>query len=194
MAVPMALPYDADLAHAAPQGPVLSMDSNRTEWPWGEYTRYYRELLGFFTVKLRCPHEAADLVQETFARLLALDDVSAIRQPRAFLYRIARNLAVDSARKRSIRVRHLVDLTELEDAPSAVPMPDRLAEEDQLRRALDQTITEMPPRRRDVFLLYRFAGLTQSEIADRLDISTSMVERHLMKAMAQCKQRLQSFH
>ena len=51
----------------------------------------------------------------------------------------------------------------------------------------------MPPRRRDVFVLYRFAGLTQAEIAGRLGISTSMVERHLMKAMAECRRRLQSY-
>lgn len=187
------MPYDAGQAHAAQQGYGSPMDSNSTEWGLGEYTRYYRELLGFLTIKLRCPHEAADMVQETFARLVALDDVSAIRQPRAFLYRIARNLAVDSIRKRSLRARYFIDLTELEDAPSDGPMPDHLAEEDQLRCALDQTITEMPVRRRNVFLLYRFAGLRQAEIADRLGISTSMVERHLMKAMAQCRQRLQSF-
>lgn len=187
MAATVSLSYDAR------QEPGSPMDSNSTEWGLAQYTRYYRELLGFLTIKLRCPHEAADMVQETFARLVALDDVSAIRQPRAFLYRIARNLAVDSVRKRSMQARHFIDLTEVDEAPSDDPMPDHLIEEDQLRRALDQTITEMPARRRDVFLLYRFAGLKQTEIAGRLGISTSMVERHLMKAMAQCRQRLQSF-
>ena len=133
------------------------------------------------------------MAQETFARLCALDDPAAVRQPRAFLYRIARNLAIDAARKQSVRARHLVGLSDMEDAPSAKPRPDHLVEEDQLRRALNQAIVEMPPRRRDVFVLYRFGGLTQAEIADRLGISTSMVERHLMKAMAECRRRLQSY-
>lgn len=193
MIVPMALPYDADWTDAEPQGPVLPMESNRTELAWGEYTRYYRELLGFLIVKLRCPYEAADLVQETFARVLALNDPAAIRQPRALLYRIARNLAVDSARKQSVRSRHLAELGELEKAPSATPLPDYVLERDQLRHALDQTILAMPQRRRDVFLLYRFGGLKQAEIADRMGISTSMVERHLMKAMAQCREQLRSY-
>lgn len=185
--------YDAVGTQARERAPAPTMEPNPTDRTLGECTGYYRELLSFLTAKLRCPHEAADLVQETFARLLALDDPALVRRPRAFLYRIARNLAIDSSRKYSVRNRFLVDLSELEEAPSAGPLPDDLVEGNQLRRALDQTITDMPPRRRDVFLLYRFAGLKQAEIAERLGISTSMVERHLMKAMAQCRRRLQSY-
>lgn len=193
MAVATQANYDAVNAHSARQEPASTMESNPSNRTLGAYTEYYRELLSFLTAKLRCPHEAADLAQETFARLLAIDNPNVVRQPRAFLYRIARNLAIDSSRKYSVRNRFFIDLSELEEAPSAAPLPDYLVEGNQLRRALDQTITEMPPRRRDVFLLYRFAGLKQAEIAERLGISTSMVERHLMKAMAQCRQRLQSY-
>lgn len=193
MAPSVAVPYDAGRSQAVQEPQGLPMTSGPTEWTLGECTRYYRELLAFLTAKLRCPHEAADMAQETFARLYALDDPAAVRQPRAFLYRIARNLAVDAARKQSVRTRHLVELSDLEEAPSAKPRPDDLIPEEQLRRALNQAIVEMPPRRRDVFVLYRFAGLTQAEIADRLGISTSMVERHLMKAMAECRRRLQSY-
>ena len=192
MALAVQAPYDALGTRSTEQGPVSTMESNPTNRTLGAYTEYYRELLSFLTAKLRCPHEAADLVQDTFAKVLALDNPEVVRQPRAFLYRIARNLAIDSSRKVSVRNRFLTDLSEMEEAPSAAPLPDYLVEGNQLRRALDQTITEMPPRRRDVFLLYRFAGLKQAEIAERLGISTSMVERHLMKAMAQCRQRLQS--
>lgn len=194
MAVTASLPYDPREMRPFDEAPQSTMATpHTTGWNLGEYTRYYRELLGFLTARLRCPHEAADVAQDTFARVLAQEDPAAVRQPRAFLYRIARNLVVDSARKQFIRARHLVDLTEVEEAPSAAPRPDRLVEEDQLRKALDHTILDMPPRRQEVFLLYRFAGLTQVDIAKRLDISTSMVERHLMKAMAQCRERLQSF-
>ncbi|BCA56546.1 RNA polymerase sigma factor FecI [Nitrospira sp. KM1] len=194
MAVFVSSPYDSQgIPQSAEASPSTMATPETTGWTLGEYARYYRELLGFLTARLRCPHEAADMAQETFARALAHDDPAAIRQPRAFLYRIARNLAVDSARKQSIRTRHLIDLTEVEDAPSATPLPDHVLEKEQLRRALDQTILKMPPRRREVFLLYRFGGLSQAEIAEKLDISTSMVERHLMKAMTQCKERLQAF-
>lgn len=184
-------PYDALGAQATEQGPASTMESNPTNRTLGAYTGYYRELLSFLTAQLRCPHEAADLVQETFARLLALDNPDVVRQPRAFLYRIARNLAIDPSRKSPVRNRFLIDLSELEEAPSAAPLPDYLLEGNQLRRALDQTITEMPPRRRDVFLplpLVEAGG--DCRTTRHLDLE--MVERHLMKAMAQCRQRLQS--
>ncbi|MDR4477105.1 MAG: RNA polymerase sigma factor [Nitrospira sp.] len=184
--------YDARYAQPTGQGPASTMEFPPSQRTLGEYTGYYRELLSFLTAKLRCPHEAADVVQEVFARLFALENPDLIRQPRAFLYRIARNLALDSKRKSSVRNRFLIDLGELEDAPSAGPLPDHLVEGSQLRRALDQTIADMPRRRRDVFVLYRFAGMKQTEIAEKLGISTTMVERHLMKAMAQCRQQLQS--
>lgn len=50
MSVTVALSSDADPAHSAPLGQGSPMDSNSTEWRLGEYTRYYRELLGFLTV------------------------------------------------------------------------------------------------------------------------------------------------
>ena len=78
-------PYDALGAQATEQGPASTMESNPTNRTLGAYTGYYRELLSFLTAQLRCPHEAADLVQETFARLLALDNPDVVRQPRAFL-------------------------------------------------------------------------------------------------------------
>lgn len=77
-------PYDALGAQATEQGPASTMESNPTNRTLGAYTGYYRELLSFLTAQLRCPHEAADLVQETFARLLALDNPDVVRQPRAF--------------------------------------------------------------------------------------------------------------
>ena len=170
---------------------IVVVDS--TKWPINICEKYYREVLAFLTVKLRCPHEAADLTQETFARVLAVDDPATIRHPRAFLYRIARNLVVDSSRKQTVRARHTVDLVDLEELSSGKPAPDKLAEDEQLYAALRQVIHDMPPRRRQVFVLYRFGGKTQAQIAAQLGISTTMVERHLMKAMEQCRARLQAF-
>ncbi len=175
------------------ENPTMLLDSS--EWRMGSFGRYYRELLAFLTAKLRCPEQAADLTQETFARVCALPDPTAIRQPRALLYRIARNLAVDLTRQQSVQFRHMVlGLDQYEEAPSPTRQPDQIAEAVELRSALEQTIADMPPRRREVFKLYRFGDLTQAEIAERLGISLTMVERHLMKAMAHCRRSLEPFN
>ncbi|ULA65994.1 MAG: hypothetical protein LZF62_40034 [Nitrospira sp.] len=120
--------YDALNAHSARQGPASTMESNPSNRTLCAFTEYYRELLGFLTAKLHRPHDAADLVQETFARLLALEDSNAFLQPRAFLYRIAHNLATGSHRKIYVRHRFLIFLSDLEKAPSYAPLPDHLLE------------------------------------------------------------------
>ncbi len=169
------------------------MNAESTQWPTNVWTKYYPELLIFLKGKLRCPQEAEDVAQETFARLLSVDNPTSIRQPRAFLYRIARNLVVDSSRKKIVRARYMVDMVDLEEHVSDKPSPDQLTEEEQLYHALQEAIREMPTRRRQVFILYRFGNVTQADIANQLGISTSMVERHLMKAMDHCRARLQPF-
>ena len=155
-------------------------------------SRYYDELFAFVTAKMRCRHEAADVVQETFSRLLEVDDPSVIQQPRAFLYRIAQNLSIDVFRKQQVRQAHLVDVPDLTAIPSACPGPDDAIQEDQEYRALRAAIAELPPRRRQVFALYRFKNMPQTEIASQLGISVTMVERHVRKAMLHCRERMKA--
>lgn len=153
-------------------------------------SRYYNEILAFVAGKLRCRHEAADVVQETFTRLVELEDPAVIREPRAFLYRVAHNLSIDLFRKARVRRAHAVDVIDLEELPSASPRPDEALQEDEEYRALRAAIAELPPRRRQVFALYRFKNMPQAAIAEQLGISVTMVERHVRKAMLHCRERL----
>ncbi|MBC7210389.1 MAG: sigma-70 family RNA polymerase sigma factor, partial [Pseudomonas sp.] len=57
---------------------------------------------------------------------------------------------------------------------------------------LRQVLAELSPRRREALMLHRFEGLTQAQIAERMNISVSMVEKHIAAALLQCKQRLDS--
>lgn len=57
-------------------------------------------------------------------------------------------------------------------------------------RLLAHAIAELPPRRREVFLLHKIDGLSHSQVAERLGISRSKVEKHVMKALAHCRDRL----
>lgn len=69
MAGPAAVFYDSTAAPRMDQGPCSPMGSDSCNWTWTACTRYDGELLAFLTAKLRCPHEAADRTQETYARL-----------------------------------------------------------------------------------------------------------------------------
>lgn len=67
---------------------------------------------------------------------------------------------------------------------AAVQRLQRLA---QLKAVLD----ELSPRRREALMLHRFEGLSQVQIAERMGISVSMVEKHIAFALLHCKQHLQ---
>ena len=69
--------------------------------------RYYQELLNFCWRSLRNREAAADLVQESYARVLG---EAAVREPRALLYRTARNLLVDNHRRAALRQHEELDV------------------------------------------------------------------------------------
>jgi len=56
---------------------------------------------------------------------------------------------------------------------------------------LKEVLAELSPRRREALMLHRFEGLSQAQIATRMGISTSMVEKHIAFALLHCKRRLQ---
>ncbi len=68
--------------------------------------------------------------------------------------------------------------------------PSEILEHQQRIQRLSEALETLPPRRREAFLLYRFDGLSQSEIAERMEISISMVEKHIAAALVHCKKHL----
>lgn len=154
------------------------------------HVQFYDELLKFFTRAVRDVHEAQDLVQDTFGRVLAkvargerIDDL------RGLLYEIARNLLID--RHRMLQVRDHVADAVLDDlsGPASDDPAARYAGRQRLH-LLVRTIEALPPRCREAFVLHKIDGLPQLQIAARMGISLNMVERHIMLAVAACRRAL----
>jgi RNA polymerase sigma factor (sigma-70 family) len=99
------------------------------------------------------------------------------------MYRIALNLATDHERRSKTRSRNLTDDAQLEEVPSPATDPERVIEAQERLELLYRAIRNLPPRCRQVFVLRKFEELTQGEIADRLGISRSSVEKHLRNAL-----------
>ena len=68
--------------------------------------------------------------------------------------------------------------------------PMRAAAHQQRLQRLAEALRELPERQREAFVLSRFDGLTQDEIAARMDISRRMVVKHLARAIAYCEVRV----
>jgi len=150
----------------------------------------HTELLGFLIRQVGDRDLAADLTQESCLRVLvAQRQGQVIRNPRALLYRTARNLVIDHFRRRAVR-RHEA----LDGVPEAMhpPAPGHLQPEAVLAsretlQAYLMTIRALPNRCREAFVLHIFAELPHSRIAHHMGISLSMVEKHIARAMVACR-------
>ncbi|WP_296615521.1 sigma-70 family RNA polymerase sigma factor [Sphingomonas sp.] len=142
---------------------------------------YRSSLLRFLTSRVGCRATAEDLTQEAFLRFARTETV---RNPKAFLFQTAVNLVRTAARSESRRAR-LSDYAHLV-MPDDIDMltPERaLLASDELAR-IRMAIESLPPVCAQVFHLHRNEGLTQREIAARLEISTTAVEKSMRRALS----------
>lgn len=148
------------------------------------YREHHPWLRSWISSRVGCRERAADLAQDTFLRLLKNRSSSLIQEPRAYLSSIARGLLVDYYRRRALEEAYLESLAWVpeQDVPSA---EERLIILDTLER-LDRLLDQLAPRVRQAFLWAQLDGLTCAQIAERLEVSISTVERDLAKALAAC--------
>jgi RNA polymerase sigma-70 factor (ECF subfamily) len=165
------------------------VDSQITAERFSQFRTYYDELVAYLTVKLRSRDQAQDVAQETFLRVLSHDSSAPILKPRAFLYRTAINLTVDLFRKRRRQAEESLESEDIREALSVPADQESAMEAKEQLRLLQKAILELPLRCRQVFLLHKFKGRSHAEIAEHLDISISMVEKHIIKATAYCRER-----
>jgi len=151
-------------------------------------------LVRFLTRKTRSPEDAEDIAQGAFLRIqkLKLDELD---NPRAYLYQTASNLAIDQLRRAKLHRGYIQsetpDISEIEDASSPKvdqATPERLlaAKEDLLK--IEVTISKLPFKARQAFLLHRTKGLAYSAIAKEMGVSVSSVEKYILQALKQCHQ------
>lgn len=151
---------------------------------------HYGELTALVRRKVNCPALAADIVQGIYVQLASGRAPVSVENPRAFLYRVAGNLAIDHLRREQTRAKYVTAEPLPEEIPDAQPSADAVIHTRQRLALLARAVDELPPRCRQVFVLRKFEGLDQTEIAQALGISRNMVEKHLRKALLHCAMRL----
>ncbi|WP_183570266.1 RNA polymerase sigma factor [Methylorubrum rhodinum] len=141
------------------------------------------------------PTDAADATQETYLRMLSALSRTGVEHPTALLFRIAHNVALRTRNRHRLERRLFADEGEadLVDIVDGMALPERQAIARQELRRLAAAVDALPPRCREVFLLSRFEGLANGEIAVRLGVSRNMVEKHIIKALLHCRRRLEHF-
>lgn len=134
---------------------------------------------------------AEDVTQSLWLRVQRVEDDPPILNKRAYLYRLATNLATDHARA-AYRQSELFESSEppvdvASEAPSA---EQRMLDRERMRR-FDKALEELPLRCRQVFVLRRIDGLSASEVAARLGITVNAVAKHVRIAVRHCHARMQ---
>ncbi|QSA96013.1 RNA polymerase sigma factor [Methylococcus sp. EFPC2] len=154
------------------------------------FLRYAGDIKRFLTWKVG-EDDAADLTQQVYLRALEHSNLGTVRQPRAFLLRIAANLVVDTYRWRKTRApQDDAPLPNPEEIQEPAPGPEaRVSGHMELQR-FRSLLAELPAPSRHAFLLNRVDGLTHAEIAERLGISRKSVERHILKALRYLQDRM----
>jgi RNA polymerase sigma-70 factor, ECF subfamily len=154
--------------------------------------RRWPSLLSFAVGMVERRAVAEDLVQETFVQVWARRaEWSSGGSARAYLYRVTRNLALNAERDRRVRSRWEAEQrATTRSPPSALGDPARDLTSSTLRAEIDAAIQALPERRREVFVLSRFHGLSHREIAEAMGIAPQTVANQMRMALEHLRDHL----
>jgi RNA polymerase sigma factor (sigma-70 family) len=166
------------------------MADERHEWFLNQIFRH-RAALHRYLRKFTCGAEdIEDLIQETYVRLYGLADYRAVESPKALLFRIAHNLAVERARSRKAQATDsMADLELLGVYSTEVPADEQLDARRQFE-SFCAAVDRLPPLCRRAFVLRKVFKLSHAEISEVLGVSHSTIEKHVAKGLVRCRDYL----
>jgi RNA polymerase sigma factor (sigma-70 family) len=148
-------------------------------------------LQAFLYKRVRRHPDAAELAQEVYVRMLRLADTSAIRNPEAYLYTVASNLAKEHSRQAS-RDTRVVDVDDplVQEQLAELPAFAGQIDTEQRVRRLREVLRQLPAKCQAAVVLQYWDGLSYEEIAERLGVSSHMVKKYLSQALVHCRRRM----
>ena len=166
----------------------MSADKHNNEKSLGPvYERLRASLMRYASRYFRKTHEIEDVVQEAFVKVLEVQDGRKIHSIDAYLFRTARNIALNTLGKCDYKLTEtlgdLVNETEMALGPA---LEDQYESQQQFE-LFCESLVDLPKRCQQAFVLRRVYGFTQAEIAERMQISINTVEMHLAKGVVRCE-------
>ncbi|ERO64289.1 RNA polymerase sigma factor [Pseudomonas piscis] len=152
------------------------------------YRNHHNWLQDWLRRRLGDRERAADIAQDTFLRLLVQRRLPEQGEGRRYLAQIARNLVIDQWRRQRIKQAYLESLAAMAE-PESPSLETRAIVIETLMQ-IDAMLDSMPTKVRKAFLLSQFEGLTYAQIAERLGVSVSSVQKYMLRAITACYQVL----
>jgi RNA polymerase sigma-70 factor (ECF subfamily) len=172
---------DGGHAGGGPNGPPLSAVT-AAFLDCSNFLQKY--LVGF----LPAQQDIEDVAQEAYLRAWIAEQRETIEQPKAFLFRIAKNLALTKLSKKS---RQITDYIEEASASIVIQTAAAIDEELEAEQCLGlycEAVAALPDKHRQAFLLRKVHGMAHKEIAERMDVSCGSVEKYLRQGILACEQ------
>ena len=161
------------------------------EWFTAEVQPHDASLKAYLRGSFPSVRDVDDVVQESYLRMWKARTVRPIQSVRAFLFRVARNLAVDLVRREQAvpmtRMGSLDCLSVLDDRPGAI----ELLTHEEKGRLLGQSLAELPDRCREIVFLHKIKGLPQRMVAERLGLSEKTVANQIALGVKRCEEFFQ---
>jgi len=155
------------------------------------FEQYRGGLLRYLMRRLGHAQNAQDLAQEVYLRLLRVEDMDLVRQPQAYLYRIAAHVVYEF-RLREEREQKYMTIDSEAMAELADQVGDSSAEEQwrtmNTERELTRLFAQLPPVEQAILLLQKRDGLSYKEVAKKLDLSVHTVKKYLFRALLRLRQ------
>lgn len=129
------------------------------------------------------PNEIEDIVQETFIHSYAAARNQKIHNPQAFMFRTARNLALNCVNRAAERLNTSIEELDEFDFASDTDLLERQHHSEEMFHNFCRAVSSLPVHCRRVFILKKVYGLSQKEIASFLGIASSTVEKHIARGM-----------
>lgn len=149
-------------------------------------------LLKFLTRKLSDPQEAEDVAQTAYEKMIGVNEAENLENVKSYLYQTALNLAIDRMRRQQ-RGNHyhqqMKDMMEQTDDYHC-PSPERLLSSRQELKHINLALKELPDSCQRAFLMHRTQHLSYREISEALEVSVSMVEKHIIHALKHLRKKL----
>lgn len=173
------------------EGSALDSDSaSEEEQLTSVFLQNLSQLRLYLSSYFRAREDVEDTLQEAYLRAIAAGRAKKIKAPKAFLYKVAKNLAINHRAKASYRLTDAVeDFDELGVLVNTIT-PEQQTDENRQFVAFSKAVSLLPAQCRQVFVLKKVYGLANTEVAERLNISVSTVDKHLAKGLLMCRNYL----
>jgi RNA polymerase sigma-70 factor (ECF subfamily) len=163
-----------------------------SRWFAEEVHVHDRQLKAFLRGSFPSVRDVDDVVQESYLKVWKARAAQPIQSARAFLYRVARRVALDILRKeRRSPIDAMSNFAEIDVLEDKASPAETLSLQEKVN-ALTDIVAGLPARRREIILLCKFERLSAQEAGRQLGLSKRTVENHLARGIRQCEARLRA--